>query len=170
MKPNSISLTERLILAQQRRILAAVDPKQREDHTFVAEVFENGFTAFYEDAFAVITPEFEKQDSDYVRTIMGIYFDIQYSYDNKLTEEERKEIGSVTFPGFDGNDTQDIYRARFARFCIGHGQYESLKCMGSDLNSHMPVQQKYTDTIRRYEEMGSPRELTADQIKNVMGR
>lgn len=170
MKPSSISLTERLILAQQGRILAAVDPKQREDHIFVAEVFESGFTAFYEEAFTVITPEFGEQDSDYVRTIMGIYFDIQYSYDNKLTEEERKEVGSVTFLGFDGNDTQEIYRARFARFCMKHGQYESLKCMGSDLNSHMPVGQKYAGMIRRYEEMGSPRELTADQIKKVMGR
>jgi uncharacterized protein YfbU (UPF0304 family) len=170
MKASSISLTERLILAQQSRILAAVDPKQSEDHIFVAEVFENGFTDFYEEAFTAITPEFGKQESEYVRKIMGIYFDIQYSYDNKLTEEERKEVGSVTFPGFDGNDTQDIYRARFALFCMKHGQYQSLKCMGSDLNSHMPVWQKYTDMIRPYEEMGSPRELTADQIKNVMGR
>jgi hypothetical protein len=170
MKPSSISLTERLILAQQSRVLAAVDPKQREDHIFAAEVFENGFTAFYEEAFTVITPEFGEKDSDYVRTIMGIYFDIQYSYDNKLTEEERKEVGSVTFLGFDGNDTLEIYRARFARFCMMHGQYESLKCLGSDLNSHMPVGQKYADMIRRYDEMGSPRELTADQIKKVMGR
>lgn len=170
MKPNSLSLTERLVLAQQSRILAAVDPEQREDHIFVAEVFENGFTAFYEEAFTVITPEFGKQDSDYVGTIMGIYFDIQYSYDNKLTEEERKEVGSVTFLGFDGNDTQDIYRARFARFCMKHNRYASLKCMGSDLNSHMPVGQKYAGMIARYEEMGSPRELTADQIKAVMGK
>ena len=170
MKQSSISLIERLILAQQSRILAAVDPKQREDHIFVAEVFENGFTDFYEQAFTVITPEFGKENSDYVRSIMGIYFDIQYSYDNKLTEEERKEVGTVTFPGFDGNDTQDIYRARFARFCSDHGQYKALKCMGSDLNSHMPVEQRYTSMIRRYEEMGSPRELTADQIKNLMGR
>lgn len=170
MKPSSISLTERLILAQQSRILAAVDPKQREDHIFVAEIFENGFTDFYDEAFIVITPEFGKEDSDYVRTIMGIYLDIQYSYDNKLTEEERKEVGDATFLGFDGNDTQDIYRARFARFCMNHGQYKSLRCMSSDLNSHMPVGQKYTSMIRRYEEMGSPRELTADQIKNVIGR
>jgi uncharacterized protein YfbU (UPF0304 family) len=118
----------------------------------------------------VITPEFGKEDSDYVRSIMGIYFDIQYSYDNNLTEEERKEVGAVTFPGFDGNDTQDIYRARFARFCMSHGQYASLRCMGSDLNSHMPVGQKYTSMIRRYEEMGKPRELTSNQIKNVMGK
>lgn len=170
MKPSSISLIERLILAQQSRILAAVDPKQREDHIFVAEVFENGFTDFYEEAFTAITPEFGKEGSDYVRSIMGIYLDIQYSYDNKLTEEERKDVGTVTFPGFDGNDTQDIYRARFARFCMNRGQYESLRCMGSDLNSHMPVEQKYTSMIRRYEEMGSPRDLTAVQIKNVVGR
>lgn len=169
MKPSSISLTERLILAQQSRILAAVDPKQREDHVFVAEVFENGFTNYYGDAFTVITPEFGEQDTDYVSKIMGIYFDIQYSYYHKLTEEERKEVGSVAFPGFDGNDTQDIYRAQFARFCMKHGRYESLKCMGSDLNSHMTVGHKYRAMIRRYEEMGSPRELTADQIKNVMG-
>lgn len=170
MKPNSLSLTERLILAQQSRILAAVDPEQREVHMFAAEVFENGFTDFYEEAFTVIAPEFGKQDSDYVGTIMGIYFDIQYSYDNKLTEDERKDIGSVTFPGFDSNDTKDLYRARFARFCKEHDRYASLRCMGSDLNSHMPVSQKYAGMIQRYEEMGSPRVLTADQIKKVMGR
>ena len=115
MKPSSISLTERLILAQQSRILAAVHPEQREDHIFVAEVFENGFTDFYGDAFTAITPELGEQDSRYVSKIMGIYLEIQYWYDNRLTEEERKEIGSVAFPGFDGNDTEDIYRARFAR-------------------------------------------------------
>ena len=59
----------------------------------------------------------------------------------------------------------------FARFCIERGaRYQSVKCMGSDLNSHMPVGQKYAGMIRRYEEMGSPRELTADQIKHLMGR
>lgn len=175
----AMALTERRILANQYRILAALNEAERDSYEAKAEALENGYELHYDD------PHFTKDedalaaaDSREVIDILAMFDDLFVSFD-KLTDRAGLEEEDLAFPGFDGN--QETERMAYARyFCErfeGGGRFKSLRrAKGFDYNSHAPGLPRYRAMLREYAPVREARRspgggyspLSAAEIRRVV--
>ena len=99
-----LSRNERLVLANQYRILKALVPEEAEYYDKALKIVESGFESEYENlAQNVYSVTLSRDECTEVRKILGMYSDLGYGY-GQLSDKSGIEPYSVTFPGFDGNN------------------------------------------------------------------
>ena len=149
--PPSLSAVQRLTLAQQYdtlgRLIRATgeQPWEAEYHENMATVLRSGFVAEYPEMFYGIAPEMSRRDCMLVHDILTMFDRLQSSLSH-LSEAERAEVDeemehSLTFRGFDGNDTYEGRLASYAKYLIDQSKYASMAKYFDDEhergNSHM---------------------------------
>jgi hypothetical protein len=151
----------------QYRILASLEPTHGYDR--LATILERGYTRDYEEVMESVRQEVSEEDCNFVRDIMWLYFDLQHSYD-QLGEQERAEIGSVAFPGFDMNDDHEGILLGYARFLKSPMMFANLRTASTEFNSHAPMADRYRVILGRWNAMGTPklRSFTVEQIKTLL--
>ena len=161
-----LSKTERLILANQFKILELLDPNEAEGYGNHRIALEDGFTLHYSDAFQNIWDELPEDECRYVLDVLDMHRALHFSYE-KLKDRAGIEERSIKFSGFDGNnETHHMSYCRY--FCDRLGRYKELADHGHEgYNSHMPTLDMYRRMLGAWEAMGKPHELTKDQIGEV---
>ncbi|WP_344341984.1 YfbU family protein, partial [Streptomyces rhizosphaericus] len=91
-----ISKAERLILANQFRILAESNPQDK--HLIRAEILERGYEALYNDEiFNLLSEEMDQEEGDFVIDVLSMYRGIDDSYEN-LQDKQNLSEREITFP------------------------------------------------------------------------
>lgn len=162
MKPQNLSNTERLILANQFEILGHL--KKDDSYLHLAEDLRDGHEWIYEQRLRVseIIPA---EKVEYILIILGIYSDIRDSY-NQLSDKSGIEEHLTTFPGFDGNNESEFLH--FAQALSRNNNFSET--IGKNArNSHMPTTEIYCRMISEWEKLGKPRfPLSKEQIQNIL--
>ena len=132
MTPNSLSVTERLSLSNQFRILAGLN--DNDAHYLVkAQILENGYSGLYGDVFQSIDEESTPDLTKEVHNILTMYRNINLAI-ARLTPEEAAELDldRIRFKGFDGNHDSQYHLMVF--MIEEMNLYAELR--GTQLNSH----------------------------------
>jgi uncharacterized protein len=135
---------ERVFLANQYRILAALDSDSSSHYKELIEIVENGYEIFYSAIDEWFSEEMPEIEGKFVLDILDLYRAIE---DVKRRTKDNTLLAHyfAIFPGFDGNN--ETSEMAFCRFLIGRqGKFEEQKqylSRNDNLNSHMPMKEKY---------------------------
>ena len=161
-----LTKTERLILANQYRILELLEPDNAESYEKIREGIEWGYEAAIDDVLSNIFDGLEKKECSFVVHVMSMYDALQRSY-RELEDKTGIEEREVEFPGFDGNNETSYYA--YAKYVVEREERFTYLKGADDLNSHMPMLQSYRQMLPVWEdEMDSPYEMSHDQMRRVL--
>ena len=156
-----LTKTERLILANQYRILEELEAKEAERYRNHRIALEEGYALHFSDAFQNISDEMSEEECRFVLDVLDLYRALHFSY-KKLKDKAGIDATFVNFPGFDGNN-EPHHLAYCEYFCERLGRFAEL---GPVPNSHMQMLDIYRRTLHAWEAIGRPHELTKDQISD----
>lgn len=162
----ALTKSERLILANQYRILTFVDPKNAKSYERAQEALESGYESAINTLFDPIFDGLSESECSFVIRVMAMYDALQRSQSTLganagVTKEE------VQFPGFDGNHETE-YMA-YARYVIQHeDRFTYLEPVGSDFNSHMPSLALYRAMLREWQAAGEKYDLSEGEIRHLL--
>jgi uncharacterized protein YfbU (UPF0304 family) len=162
-----LTKTERLILANQQKVLALLNPDEAPYHESVQEALLRGYVSAYEQMFDEVDDEFTIEQCQFVGDALTVYEALQLSYD-ALEDKSGIEPRQVLFIGFDGNnESAYLGYARYVR--QKEGRWDYLRVASKDLNSHMPVVPIYERMIAKHKEFGERLDLSRDQLMGILG-
>ena len=168
----TLSKVERLMLANQLRILEKVDSENADGYKKDRDIIVHGYAIEYEDVFTEIYSEMSVEECRYVYDVLDLYRVLIRSYD-ELKDKEGLTPDDVKFQGFDGNN--ESKRWAFAEHLKREGRW--TESLSGYLNSHsMRTISLYPKMLERFDpirqqilDTHSDWILTADQIKQVIG-
>jgi uncharacterized protein YfbU (UPF0304 family) len=145
-----LSDTERLILANQYEILAAL--KKDESLERLAENLRDGHEWLYSQGFDWFSENLPAEDAEHVLWILGIYGDMKASFE-ALSDKTGIDPRLLAFPGFDGNNESELLH--FAGALRKSERF--VETIGPNAkNSHMPTTDTYRRMIAKWRELGEP--------------
>ncbi|HEY4658198.1 MAG TPA: YfbU family protein [Gemmatimonadaceae bacterium] len=161
----ALSMTERWILSNQYRILAALYPDEAEALAERREAIESGYEAHYEPDY-IYRETMSVGACDEVVSILNMFRALKRSYE-ALTDKSEIEPDLITFRGFDGNN--ETMCMAYARYFCKHdgGRFRELNI--KDFDSHMPTLARYRQMLSRWQGIGSSHEMTKEHILHVLG-
>ncbi|PKQ78778.1 hypothetical protein CJP16_09535 [Aeromonas sobria] len=160
---------ERLNLINQYKILAKLYPEDAEYYDELREILEDGYEIFYSMVDQWIGDDMPKEEGEFVLNILDLY---RFIEDYKRISKDESIISHYrsSFMGFDGNNEGE-YMA-FARFLIiKQGKFSEQKDYlrkNDNLNSHMPMVDIYKRMLNKWDALGKPYQLTAEQIQQIL--
>lgn len=135
---------ERVMLANQYKILAALDPDSSSRYIELMEIVENGYEIFYSMIDEWYRDEMSKEEGQFVLDILDLYRAIE-DVKRRTKDSDLISHPSSVFRGFDGNN--ETAEMAFCRFLIDRqGKFEEQKRNASrngSFNSHTPMKEKY---------------------------
>ncbi len=170
---NQLSITdaERLILANQYKILAQLDRQndghEHEDYERLSKALMHGHSWLYQSYFdQVLADNLSDETEDYVVEVLALFSILKDSYTN-LPQEEMCLIDprNINFIGFDGNNESDLLS--FARALRENGRFTEILKDGCQ-NSHCPTGRVYGNMLGAWKVLGKPNyPLTVEHIKAI---
>ena len=157
--PESFTKNERLILANQYRILELIDEQEREAHKMAREILENGYVKEYADLTLGLSPEFPPEQAEEVGEIFAMHADLRYNYD-RLENKEGINLDLLRFWGFDGNNESTYHR--YAGSLHGWRKWDHLP--GIEVNSHAPTLWRYRAMLAVWRTFPDRNALTRENI------
>jgi uncharacterized protein YfbU (UPF0304 family) len=132
MEAPNLSPTERLILANQYRILSFLDEENTSAHQEKEEIVRRGWRGQYDSLFDNLSDEVATDVTEETHDILEMFYTIAHRLE-ELTEEEKKQLDlrSLVFQGFDGNHDPHYRQLKF--MVEKRDLYDELK--GQNLNS-----------------------------------
>ena len=162
-----LTKVERLLLANQYRILSMLEKERADEYDALREALERGYEAVYEDRiFLDIFDGLPVEECRFGQEVMALYWTIQRSYE-ELPDKAGIDERHIVFRGFDGNYETE-YLA-YARYVVEKEQrFPYLKLGRARFNSHMPMVEHYRRQIALWESMDKKPELTAADITSIL--
>jgi uncharacterized protein len=139
MIPETLSIVERQILANQFRILSKITDND-DDYETKIEILENGYTEQYYEIFEVDTEEIPIEICEETSQILNMYRRINAAV-KKLSLEEKNELDleKIKFEGFDANndphyhymtflvEKMNLWREYRSEYLNAHSRFPILK-------------------------------------------
>ncbi len=176
----NLSQLDRVMLANQYKILALLDSGSSDYYDTMREALEQGFESYYEEElFKAAYPEtLSSEDSTLVIDAMSMYDALQNSY-RRLDDQSGIEEDRLVFPGFDGNHETAHYS--YARFVVEREQrFTGLRFEkdrdGDDtppaildrFNSHSPTLDFYRARISAWKALPNRYDLSREEILSIL--
>jgi uncharacterized protein YfbU (UPF0304 family) len=166
-----ISLTdaERLILANQYRILSYLDRNEGESWSQLSDQLRDGHAWLYDSYLKMsMSPVLSEDDARFVIRVLALYSEMRDSY-LALNDKGGISDHDVLYPGFDGNDSYEAVLLRFTEALRTEGKFQNTLTKDRDLNSHFTSVRGYRRMIAAWEQMGEPRyPLAKSQIEELV--
>jgi hypothetical protein len=139
----NLTLMDRIFLANQYRILAALYPDEAEFYETARTAMERGYANEYGEVIGYFSEEMTANESRMVIDIVDMYRHLKESYDS-LPDKTGISADKVRFPGFDGNDETESHYATYVRYMVERdNKWSELKGHNGDFNSHAPMTPTY---------------------------
>jgi uncharacterized protein len=152
MRKARLTDAEKLILANQFEILAALQPDQRNEHQRVAAALREGNESIYGPHLQLTdTPADEDTALEMVMTILELYDDLKFSY-SQLEDPTGIEVTRLSFPGFHETEEADFVAFADAQ----RGKFPSV-IHPSRNYAEVAMSEKYNAMIRKWNDLGNPR-------------
>lgn len=161
---------DRIILINQYKILAALNPNEASRYEELVEILENGFEVFYSLIDEWIADEMSAGDGEFVLEILDFYRLVEdYKYKNPEDTDITSHAFS-TFKGFDGNhETEQMFFVRFLLTTQGRfTEQEQYKMKTDNFNSYMPMIDHYKRIVQKWNETGREYEPTKERILEIL--
>lgn len=142
-----LSVTERLMLSNQYRILERLYPDEAESYARFQRILESGYEIHYNDLAPWGTePPISRVEAKEALDILSMYQDMQHCFDN-LADKSGIDADDIVFPGFDGNN--DINKLSYTRYAVEEcGRFSGLRYR--DLDAHAPVTEPHERMLEEY--------------------
>jgi len=149
-----LSISERLLLLNQYRILEMVDTGQKDGWRKAQMIVEHGYEEEYHSLFGCIgESELSRARCKKVQDILDMY------------QAMRGANPSIEFPGFDANNETAEYF--YARFLVGDGRWVDLQTKHG-LNSHVSKLPQYSRMLEVWKACNDPVELTKLDVERIL--
>jgi hypothetical protein len=158
---------ERLLLANQFRILAKLTPTTEASHyDTMIEIVEQGYTGEYPSLTNAFSNELSEAICDEVAEILNMHRFLGDAY-SALADHTSVDAGKTKFRGFDRNEENMHYRyADFQIYKLGHWK-ESANA-DNDVDSHYPMLDRYRRMLSRWKATTNPHKLTSDELMQII--
>lgn len=162
-----MTLTERLILANQYEILEHLDADQAKYYIHLKDALTSG----YELEYGRLTSAFEDpgmtiDECREVSDILEMHRTLVFSHRELKDNAAGIDPDDVQFGGFDGNE--ETRQFGYYRFIKDENKYGELTPPDGG-NSHHPTLGRYRRMLRAFRDVRNPgRGLSADEIKAVI--
>jgi uncharacterized protein len=114
MNTPQLSRAERLILANQYRILALVDEQNASSNENNAEILLNGYTGLYHNLFDSLSDEVPESVTEEIHNILSMFRTLENSIASlPAGEKQQLHLTRLGFEGFDGNNDDHYHIAKF---------------------------------------------------------
>lgn len=167
---DSLSKVERLMLANQFRILAHINPGEASGYTRWAEALEHGFELHFDDAFVHISDTFPRERCKWVLDVLDMHRMMWYAWQDSGSDSEISK-SDVLFWGFDGNNESE-YLCYVNFYMSEDNVYEELKenrpSSSTRFNSHMPTLATYERMLKAWKKSDNPYDLTKSDLKRIV--
>jgi uncharacterized protein YfbU (UPF0304 family) len=157
-----LSNVERVMMSNQFRILAKLDPQGGRYAEF-AEIVESGYEGLYDRVLEGLSKPLPAEVSDEVFEIFDMYRSLERAYEAKIPMPTE---GRPQFAGFDGNNDRHYGVAHFILQELG--LYAEQQ--GRPINSHSQAELHiYRRMLAVWKKIGKPYPLTEQQVKEIVG-
>ena len=167
MKPKTLSIVERQILANQFRILATQDENNNENYETKAEILERGYTGEYDEVFSVYSDEVDYETSRETSEILNMYRRINNAIGMLSAEEKATlNLSKIEFKGFDANNNSHYHYMSFMIEKLDKWQEHK----GNYINSHSEIPLMNYKKMLKYQNdvLNNNRyDLNIDDLKNL---
>lgn len=154
---------ERVLLANQYAILGHLEDSS--DYKRLSQNLRDGHEYLYRDLFNWISPEMDRQTTQFVLDALSMY---QAINDSWITLGSPSDIKAqdVKWPGFDGNNEGTLYS--FSCALAQDNRFEDQ--LGErGVNSHSEMTSTYRKMLAKWRDLGAPRHpMSSDEIKTVL--
>jgi hypothetical protein len=161
-----LSRTERWILANQFRIMAALDPPNAATYRSNAEALERGYANVIDRISAhIVRDDTNRRESDEVDEILAMYDALQRAY---RTAEDNFGIDPwrLNFPGFDPKEEADYLG--YASYALSReGRYPNLSRSGN-LETGSPMLRQYRRMLEEWKERGGSAHLDSNDVMAIL--
>jgi len=166
----TLTFAERVILANQYRLLEVLHPDAAPDYHARRVVVEGGFESEYDETLRglVIMDPVPSTVCEEVVGILGMFRALYSSY-TRLSEADKQGVDAdrVRFRGFDGNE--ETREFRYARFMIRDGRWGEFKPEDDDgYNSHIAVLPRYRRMRDAWKRLGESQTLDREAILTII--
>jgi len=159
-----LSRKDRLILANQYRLLALLDKREAATYNRYVEILENGFEVEYENILQQIDEDvLTVEQAREVFDVMNMFRALKHNYD-QLEDKEGINNYPITFHGFSGNDEGKQWS--FARYLQANQRFTDIG--EGDLNSHGPELDTYRRMLPEWHKSADKFDLTKDDILRIL--
>ncbi|MEB9421054.1 YfbU family protein [Bacillus cereus] len=180
----TLSLKERLILANQYEILSRLTQDEYEKKQFenLQNIFASGYSRYYSLATEHFSDEVSDEECKFVVDVLSLYSSLYYSRKNNKEVQDAIDEKDVLFKGFDLNDSTEVKYYSFYKFLVQDlerfVEFKELIESGKieDYNSHGfgPSMKKLADMVAkrneiiRKDDFSRPNELTVEEINEIL--
>ena len=160
-----LTLKERVVLANQFRILEALYPDEAEAFSNHRKALENGYSHQYSWIVQYFDQnEMSEEECKEVRDILDMHRALKRSYE-RLQDTEGVSEDDIKFRGFDGNNESRLFG--YTDYIINDlGRYEEQR--DSSLNSHMPSIARYRMMLTEWNECEDKYSLGREDILRMV--
>lgn len=162
---------QRLLLINQFKILAKIEPESADYYNESAEILQKGYMVFYDTFLDYLAEEIPEKDGEFVLDILDFYCSVE-SFKSK-PGNNLNGLKYSEFLGFDGNNEYEYLS--FARFLIikQHKFSELFKLAKKtdNFNSHGRMLNKYKEIISRWKkECGNAWPTKREQFEKILNK
>lgn len=159
---------ERLIIANQFKILEKLYPEEAGYYSNERKAIENGYKFHYEEIIEHLNDEMSEDECREVIDILDMYRALTFSY-AKLKDKSGIEEDEIHFNGFDGNnEIKQYFYARY--FILDLGRFDELTYGQKfpELNTHWPILDHYRDMLHVWKNIQDRHDLNKEQIRAIL--
>lgn len=166
----NLSHFDRVLLANQYKILRLSEPSNSDYYDQLIEALEKGYESSYTDLIerSVYSDKLSEEECEFVVEAMALHLAMQDSYKN-LDDKEDIDHSKLKFMGFDGNNEgKHMSYAQFVR--ERERRFEQLELGSDGFNSHMPTIPLYRNRIDFWKLLPPEKQsdLTAADIRAIL--
>jgi uncharacterized protein YfbU (UPF0304 family) len=156
---------ERLLLANQFRILKLLNPNDAKYYDEARKILEEGYSLEYEHLMSGFFDGLTTDQCREVLDILDMHRALKRAYDD-LPDKSGIDQTHLKFNGFDGNN--ETAQMGYARFLI-HDQGRWNEFAHGDLNSHYPTMVRYRRMLREWKDSEEVHDLKKNDIVRIIG-
>ena len=161
-----LSRTERWMLANQYRILAALDPARAAQYNDCVVALEKGYAKVIDRmAEHVARDDTDHKESEEVDEILAMFDALQRGY-RVLEDPYGIDAGQLRFPGFDAKTEADYLG--YARFLIERERWPERLDAARNLDAGTPMLRAYRRMLEEYRRRARDGELTQRDLLAVI--
>jgi uncharacterized protein YfbU (UPF0304 family) len=158
-----LSKIERVLLAEQYRILAKIDPDNAELYAHNCKVLENGYELYFDSLDERFKAGVSRERCIEVLRILTMFDALDESY-RRIKGDSAIRPEAIRFRGFDKDDEEDLLG--YAQFVLyDEGQFSTLK--REDLNSGSSMLAIYRRMLREWDKSREKNRLTEDDMQRI---
>jgi uncharacterized protein len=164
-----LSKKDRLIIANQLKILEKLYPDEARAYAQHRKAIEDGYSLHYDRLVEHFGEEMTEDDCREVLDILDMYRTITFSSE-KIDDKRGIDEMWVRFRGFDGNNEGSQFSYALY-FIVDLERFAELKygAQYPDLNSHAPTLDKYRRMLRVWRSFENRFDLDKTRLIQVLG-